>query len=348
MRLGIAQASLALRSTFTIFAKCKKILTRIGGFKKQSMKIVAFYGKATRLVKQDQFEELLEAVGAAWGESVKAGFFFAKDLAERLRRDFPELAERYLRGDENVFGDVLPAETDLLVCLVGDGTMLDTLPLVQDSGIPVLGINFGRLGFLNAINADRVQSLLQPGFIDRFRKERRLLLEVGDFEFLSQDSISVPSKLPYALNEAAVVKSENESLVLLDVLVDGQFMNTSYGDGVLFSTPTGSTAYSLRCGGPILIPSADNILITPMASHTLTVRPLIIEGYQEVTVRAKGTERCRLLLDSKVYELAGPFSFKIRKAGFKFITVYPPERNFFDAIREKLMWGFDVRHKRDC
>ena len=86
-----------VRSTFTIFAKCKKILTRIGGFKKQSMKIVAFYGKATRLVKQDQFEELLEAVGAAWGESVKAGFFFAKDLAERLRRDFPELAERYLR-----------------------------------------------------------------------------------------------------------------------------------------------------------------------------------------------------------------------------------------------------------
>ena len=156
-----------------------------------------------------------------------------------------------------------------------------------------------------------------------------MLLEVGDFEFLSQDSISVPSKLPYALNEAAVVKSENESLVLLDVLVDGQFMNTYYGDGVLFSTPTGSTAYSLSCGGPILIPSADNILITPMASHTLTVRPLIIEGYQEVTVRAKGTERCRLLLDSKVYELAGPFSFKIRKAGFKFITVYPPERNFF-------------------
>lgn len=311
------------------------------------MKIVAFYGKATRLARQEQFEELLGMVGAAWGESVKVGFVFARDLAERLRKEFPDLAGRYLREGENVFGDILPSETDLLVCLGGDGTMLDTLPLVQDSGVPVLGINFGRLGFLNAVNADRVQSMLQPGFIERFRRERRLLLEVGDFESLGRGTVPVPVRQPYALNEAAVVKSENESLILLDVLVDGQFMNTYYGDGVLFSTPTGSTAYSLSCGGPILTPSADNILITPMASHTLTVRPLIIEGYQEITVKTKGTEHCRLLLDSKVYELAGPFSFKIRKAGFKFITVYPPERNFFDAIREKLMWGLDIRHRHE-
>ena len=311
------------------------------------MKIVAFYGKATRLARQEQFEELLGMVSAAWGESVKVGFVFARDLAERLRKEFPDLAGRYLREGENVFGGILPSETDLLVCLGGDGTMLDTLPLVQDSGVPVLGINFGRLGFLNAVNADRVQSMLQPGFIERFRRERRLLLEVGDFESLGRGTVPVPVRQPYALNEAAVVKSENESLILLDVLVDGQFMNTYYGDGVLFSTPTGSTAYSLSCGGPILTPSADNILITPMASHTLTVRPLIIEGYQEITVKTKGTEHCRLLLDSKVYELAGPFSFKIRKAGFKFITVYPPERNFFDAIREKLMWGLDIRHRHE-
>ncbi len=310
------------------------------------MKIVAFYGKAARLVKEEQFEELLEALGKAWGESVKTGFFFAKDLADRLRGDFPGLSERYLKGNECVFSDVLPPETDLVVCLGGDGTMLDTLPLVQDSGVPVLGINYGRLGFLNAINADRVRTLLNPGFIERFRKDRRLLLEVGDFELLGRDSVSIPNKQPYALNEVAVVKSETESLILLDVLVDGQYMNTYYGDGVLFSTPTGSTAYSLSCGGPILIPSADNILITPMASHTLTVRPLIIEGYQEITVKATGKEHCRLLLDSKFYDLAGPFSFKIRKAGFKFITLYPPERSFFDAIREKLMWGLDVRHNQ--
>lgn len=309
------------------------------------MKRIAVYGKAVKLVQVSMFEELLSALEKAWGEKEEVSFWFATDLAERIKTDFPSLVARYLSDPEKIFGDVLPDYVSLLVCLGGDGTMLDTLHLVQDSGIPVLGIHFGRLGFLNALNSDSIRTMLRPGFFDHFRRENRLVLEVDEFDFYGLKENRLPMDFPYALNEVTLYKNSTQSLLLLDVFVDGSYMNTYYGDGVLFSTPTGSTAYSLSCGGPILIPSADNMLITPIASHTLTVRPIVLEGYQEILVKVRENQNCRLMLDSTLIEQKGPFSFKIRKAGFKFITIYPPERNFFDAIREKLMWGADIRHK---
>ena len=307
------------------------------------MKKIAFYGKAAKLVELSMFEELLSVLDETWEEPAR--FFFAQDLSERMRRDFPSLATRYLDEPDRIYTDELPDGTDLVVCLGGDGTMLDTLHLVKDTSVPVLGINFGRRGFLNALNADGIKKYLQPGFFDRFRRENRLVLEADEFDFYGEQENENPFPFPYALNEVTVYKNDASPLVLLDVYVDGVFMNTYYGDGVLFSTPTGSTAYSLSCGGPILIPSADNMLITPIASHTLTVRPIILEGYQEIMVKTRGSKGCRVMLDSEMVEVEGPFSFRIRKAGFKFITIYPPERNFFDAIREKLMWGVDIRHK---
>lgn len=301
------------------------------------------YGVAVKLVDATVLEQLLVAVSHAWIDE-EVEFWFARDLAERIRKDFPVQAKTFCCDVENrVYEDELPEGTSLLVCLGGDGTLLDTLHLVKDSGIAVLGIHFGRLGFLNAVTVDKISQALYPGFFDDFRRENRLVLEACDFEVERPELANVPEEFPYALNEVAVLKADTESLVFLDVYVDGAYMNTYYGDGVIFSTPTGSTAYSLSCGGPILIPSADNILITPVASHTLTVRPLILEGYQEITVRARGKEQCKVLLDSHSYELKGPFSFKVRKSSFKFITIYPNDRNFFDAIRDKLMWGLDIR-----
>lgn len=295
------------------------------------------------MVQLSMFEELLSALGETWPEPAR--FFFAHDLAERMRMEFPSLAARYLDEPDKLYTDELPENTDLLVCLGGDGTMLDTLHLVKDTNVPVLGINFGRLGFLNALNADGIKTYLKPGFFDHFRRENRLVLEACEFDFYGEQENENPFAFPYALNEVTVYKNDVSPLVLLDVFVDGSFMNTYYGDGVLISSPTGSTAYSLSCGGPILIPSADNMLVTPIASHTLTVRPLVLEGYQEIMVKTRGGKGCRVMLDSTMVEIGGSFSFKIRKAGFKFVAIYPPERNFFDAIREKLMWGLDIRHK---
>ncbi len=309
------------------------------------VRIVSFYGMAAKLVEVGVFEELLEALSHAWLDE-EVEFWFAKDLADRIRKDFPSMVARFLPPAGNrVFEEALPEGTSLLVCLGGDGTLLDTLHLVKDSGIAVLGIHFGRLGFLNAVSAGNIEKTLYPGFFDDFRRENRLVLEACDFEVDAGFSGTLPEKFPYALNEVALLKADTESLVFLDVYVDGSYVNTYYGDGVIFSTPTGSTAYSLSCGGPILIPSADNILITPVASHTLTVRPLVLEGYQEITVKARGKEQCKVSLDSHAYELKGPFSFKVRKSSFKFITIYPNDRNFFDAIREKLMWGLDIRQR---
>lgn len=307
------------------------------------MKRIAFYGKAAKLVQLSTFEELLSAMDETWQEPAR--FWFARDLAERMRMDFPSLAARYLGEPDRIFTDELPEGTDLLVCLGGDGTMLDTLHLVKDTNVPVLGINFGRLGFLDALGADGIKTYLKPGFFDGFRRENRLVLEAAEFDFYGEEENKNPFDFPYALNEVTVYKNNLSSLVSVDVYVDGLFMNTYYGDGVLFSSPTGSTAYSLSCGGPILTPTTDNMLITPIASHTLTVRPIILEGYQEIMVKMRGGKGCRVMLDSNMAEINGSFSFKIRKAGFKFVALYPPERNFFAAIREKLMWGLDVRHK---
>ncbi len=307
------------------------------------MKVVSFSGLAARMADETVFREILETVSRAWVDD-ETEFWFSSDLAERIRKDFPGIVAHPLVDlDTRIFDVQLPENTALLVCLGGDGTLLDTLHLVKDSGIAVMGIHFGRLGFLNAVSANNITQTLRPGFFDEFRRENRLVLEACEFEKDGEEIRHVSEDFPYALNEIAILKSDTESLVFLDVYVDGAYMNTYYGDGVIFSTPTGSTAYSLSCGGPILIPSADNILVTPVASHTLTVRPLILEGYQEITVEARGHEQCKLALDSQTYEIKGPFRFKVRKSSFKFITIYPNDRTFFDGIRDKLMWGLDIR-----
>ncbi|MDR2556599.1 MAG: NAD(+)/NADH kinase [Bacteroidales bacterium] len=141
----------------------------------------------------------------------------------------------------------------------------------------------------------------------------------------------------YALNEAAILRDENSSTISVAVFVDNLLLNNYHGDGVIFATPTGSTAYSLSCGGPVLPPEADNIVVTPIASHTLTVRPLVLTG--NAVLRAECSVPCKLTLDARKYSLPAGTSITIKRAPFPFITMKPKGKEFFETLREKLFWG---------
>jgi NAD+ kinase len=218
---------------------------------------------------------------------------------------------------------------DILLSLGGDGTLLNTLPIVCDSEVPVLGINLGRLGFLTGLGKDDIPRLAELLIGGAFDYEKRQVLEIT-----VKDSGYGPL---FALNEAAILRNENTSTISVEVRVSGRPLNIYSGDGVIFATPTGSTAYSMSCGGPILTPQADNIVITPVASHTLTVRPIVLTGNS--VIHAYCPSSGKLTLDSRNYSIDAETIIDVRRADFSFVTMKPKGKEFFETLREKLSWG---------
>ena len=239
-------------------------------------------------------------------------------------------------GDAPVFEDTLPAATDILLSLGGDGTLLDTLPLVRDSGVKVLGVNMGSLGFLSGVDRHEVAHLADALRQRRYDEEKRAVLMI---ETEQRDLLP----FPYALNEAVVFKCDTASLISVQVRAGGELLNVYHGDGVIFATATGSTAYSLSCGGPILSPEMEAFVITPIASHTLTVRPVVLPCAEPLEVEVTHPGDFRLSLDSDIRNLNGPFRFRIRQADFKLTTLRLRGHSFFTTLRQKLMWGADGR-----
>lgn len=243
-------------------------------------------------------------------------------------------------GGAPVFERDLPAATDVLLSLGGDGTLLDTLPLVRDSGVKVLGVNMGSLGFLSGVDRHEIAHLADALRQRQYDEEKRAVLAI---------ETERPGLLPfpYALNEAVVFKCDTASLISVQVRVGGQLLNAYHGDGVIFATATGSTAYSLSCGGPILSPEMEAFLITPIASHTLTVRPVLLPCDQPLEVEVTHADDFRLSLDSDIRSLNGPLRFRIRQADFKLTTLRLRRHSFFATLRQKLMWGADGRRSSE-
>lgn len=264
-------------------------------------------------------------------------------------------------GDAPVFDQDLPADTDVLLSLGGDGTLLDTLPLVRNSGVKVLGVNMGSLGFLSGADRNEIVHLAEALRLRQYDEEKRSVLEI---------ETSTPGLLPfpYALNEAVVFKCDTASLISVSVrlgsLRDGsglcagadaagcgahgvRLLNVYHGDGVIFATATGSTAYSLSCGGPILSPEMEAFLITPIASHTLTVRPVLLPCTEPLEVEVACEGDFRFSLDSYIRSLSGPLKFRIRQADFKLTTLRLRPHSFFTTLRQKLMWGADGRRAQE-
>ena len=285
---------------------------------------------------------------------------FGKTLApengEYMKQLFKELADNQVEiVVYHLFADIVAAyipegvqytvfhshddlKADLLFSIGGDGTILDTVPFVLDSGIPVLGINMGRLGFLSSISKNEITMAVNSVFTGEYTVEQRTLLELVSPEKVFDD-------VKYALNELNVIRNPEHSLLAIKVFVDDVYLNTYWGDGILLATPTGSTAYSLSAGGPIIAPNAKNFVITPIATHNLTVRPVVIPDDSTIRIQVEGREKKFVFsMDSRSCTLDTSVQLEVRKAGFCLNLVRMRGEDFFGTIRNKLMWGKDNRN----
>ncbi len=227
---------------------------------------------------------------------------------------------------------------DFLFSIGGDGTLLDAVPYVRDSNAPILGINLGRLGFLSSISKFEMRQAIHHFYEKDFTLDQRALLQLKKPDHLVGD-------LNFALNDATVYRNNKTSLVAVHVYVDDLFLNTYWGDGLIISTPTGSTAYSLSVGGPIITPGSENFVIAPIASHNLTVRPIVISDKSTIKLKIEGRENTYLMtMDSRLATIKKTEEIILRRSDFKINLVRMPGHNFFSTIREKLFWGVDIRN----
>ncbi|MBO4282718.1 MAG: NAD(+)/NADH kinase [Bacteroidales bacterium] len=254
---------------------------------------------------------------------------FYEQLNGRIR--FPENSSVL---DENV--TVLPPEINYVFTVGGDGTFLDALPLVQGSRLPLFGINTGRLGFLSNTSIRDFNEAMEAVLHKDFTLEKRMLLHVDH---------PCCEHLPWALNDVCIQRSGSNGMVTIEVFVDGEHLNTYWCDGLIIATPTGSTAYSLGCGGPILTPDANAFVLTPIASHTLTVRPIVLSGESRIHMEV-GTRSDSFVInmDSNTYTVRQPLHVDIRKEAFSVELMRLNGQSFYKTLRDKLMWGLDRRN----
>ena len=228
---------------------------------------------------------------------------------------------------------------DLMITIGGDGTLLRSITYVRDLGIPIMGINTGRLGFLATLKQEMLHSELNKILFGEYDIKERSLLEV------SVNNKPNFSDFNYALNEVSVGRKNTTSMIEIKTVLDGEYLNTYWADGLIISTPTGSTGYSLSCGGPIMSPSSQTFSITPIDPHNLNARPLIISDETIIELSVKGREESHLLsLDSKIISLENNTVIKIKKASFKIKLASLQNNSFYKTLRNKLLWGEDKRN----
>lgn len=227
---------------------------------------------------------------------------------------------------------------DCLLSVGGDGTLLDTISLVRDSGIPILGINLGRMGFLASIAKDRIIPAIDLLVAGKYCLDKRTLIRVNTSE-------PIFGEMNYAMNEVSWYRKVPQSVLKIQTYVNGEFVNSYWADGLIVSTPTGSTAYSLSNGGPIILPGSQNFVITPIATHNLTVRPIVIPDDSKIRINVVGRiKEFFVNLDSRSVLSNTSVEFTLEKEDFKINLVMLEGESYFRTIREKLLWGLDVRN----
>lgn len=225
-----------------------------------------------------------------------------------------------------------------VISLGGDGTLLETVAFVRKSGIPVLGVNTGRLGFLASVNKDDMEKALGQLLKEKFSLDKRELIEISG----CKDTFNAVN---YALNEFTIHKKDSSPMINIDTYINGVFLNSYFADGLIVATPTGSTAYSLSCGGPIMMPDSDNFIITPIAPHNLSLRPIVISNNKEISFKVSGrTDSFNIFLDSRNHELPAESEITVKKAGFRLNLINLEGQHFFSTLRNKMMWGLDKRY----
>jgi len=226
----------------------------------------------------------------------------------------------------------------VIITLGGDGTILSAVTLIREAETPILGINLGRLGFLASIEQQRIEQAIDMLLAEQYTISERVMLR------LDTEPAAFGDK-NYALNDFTILKRDNSSMIVLHTYVDGEFLNSYWADGLIVSTPTGSTGYNLSCGGPIIFPTADNFILTPVAPHNLNVRPIVLASNHELTFKIEGrSENYLCTLDSRHTTITSDYSLTLKKNPFKTKLISLNEDNFMKTIRNKLNWGIDKRN----
>jgi NAD+ kinase len=232
----------------------------------------------------------------------------------------------------------LPQNIDFFISIGGDGTLLESVTHIGKTGIPVLGINTGRLGFLATISKDDTENALEKVLQKSFVLDKRAVLKL-------ETNADIFGRLNFALNDFTVVKKDTSSMITIHTYIDGEFLNSYWADGIIVSTPTGSTGYSLSCGGPLIFPRSGNFVITPVSPHNLTVRPIVMADNSEITFQIEGRSKKFLVsLDSRIASVDSSVKLKISKGDFSVNLIQLEGQHYFKTLRQKLNWGLDVRN----
>lgn len=229
-------------------------------------------------------------------------------------------------------------DIDCIISLGGDGTLLDTVTFVQDKKIPVLGINYGRLGFLASIGKDELHTAVEALIKRSYMLDKRSLLHLDA-------NMPLFGKVPYALNELTIHKKDTSPMIKIHTYLNGEFLNTYWADGLIVATPTGSTAYSLSCNGPVIFPESASFVITPVSPHNLNVRPIVVPDDNIISFEVEGrTDGFLCTLDSRREIVDKDVQLAVRKETFSIDLIRLNENNFLQTLRNKLSWGLDKRN----
>lgn len=227
---------------------------------------------------------------------------------------------------------------DAFISLGGDGTLLDSITYIGKNEIPIMGINTGRMGFLATIGRDETEKAIEHLFSGTYQTDSRTVISLESDKKLFDG-------LNFSLNDFTIIKKDTSSMINVHVFVDNELLNSYWSDGIIVSTPTGSTGYSLSCGGPLLYPRSESFVITPVSPHNLTARPIVVSDDSEITFHIEGRSKKFLIsLDSRVESIDGSVNLKVKKAKFKVHLIQLPGQHYFKTLRQKLNWGLDIRN----
>ena len=290
---------------------------------------VGIYGKKFDKMNENAVVELISKLREA-DIQITVNQTFYELIKPKVKQS--ELIETFSEGSD------IQGKIDFLFSLGGDGTLLETLSLIKGSGIPIVGINTGRLGFLSGVAETEIAYAIDSLCTENYSIDSRTLVELTTSNNLFGD-------MNFALNEFTILKKDSSSMITIHSYLNGLFLNSYWADGLIVSTPTGSTAYSLSCGGPIVEPDCENFIVTPIAPHNLNVRPIIISDKDILTLKVEGRHKNFLVsLDSRSANIDSDIEMTLSRAKFQVNLVRLQNQNFHDTLRKKLMWGIDRRN----
>ncbi len=290
---------------------------------------VAIY---SRVIDADQHADVHQLFDELLRNNIRCVIYYP--FMETIKSSFTQIsnAQVFHRSED------LDDSIDFVISLGGDGTLLDTVTLVRNKNIPVLGINFGRLGFLAGIGRRELQIAVRALVNSTYVVDKRSLVHLDGNKELFGGT-------PYGLNEFAIHKTDTSPMIKIHTYLNGEFLNTYWADGVIVATPTGSTGYSLSCGGPIVFPDSSSFVITPVAPHNLNVRPIIVPDNNIISFEVEGrADSFICALDSRKEIVDKKIQLAVRRESFDISLIRLNENNFLQTLREKLSWGLDTRN----